>query len=232
MGAYFWIWKRFTGLFTGAAAPPKKRREVIALPDTTLYFDTAEKSVQWKMTEALYQLVHDVGKPYAGIAVLCIGTDRSTGDSYGPLTGHMLSRLSTFDFALYGTFREPVHALTLSQTLLKIDLAHTLVIAVDASVGNPEYVGYIGMSREPLRPGSGLGKKLPPVGDVSITGIAASAGLAPFLMLQNASLGMIYNMAEKTFLTIQTVMYRLRLENKVGLGGQPAARNRVLEVNA
>ena len=185
------------------------------MPGKTVYFDASEKLVQWKLNDMLYRLIRDVPKDYGRIAVLCIGTDRSTGDSYGPLTGHMLSRINFCDFDLYGTFQEPVHALTLPQTLTRIDLTHSLVIAVDASVGSPDYIGHIGMGYDPVKPGSGLGKTLPPVGDISITGIAAASGIAPFLMLQNASLGMIYNMAEKTFYAIQTALYKLKLEKRL-----------------
>ena len=188
------------------------------MPDNTVYFNSREKLVQWKLSETLYRLILNSNKAGYPIAVVCIGTDRSTGDSYGPLTGHMLSRIDFCDFELYGTFKEPVHALTLPQTLEHIDVEHTLVIAVDASVGSLDYVGHIGLGSDPIKPGSGLGKKLPPVGDISITGIAAPGGLAPFLMLQNASLGMIYNMAEKTYFAIQSVLYRLRLEKKLPEG--------------
>lgn len=185
------------------------------MPGNMVYYDSTDKLVQWRLNEALYRLINESGKASGGISIVCIGTDRSTGDSYGPLTGHMLSKIAFCDFALYGTFKEPVHALTLPQTLEQIDLAHSLVIAVDASVGSPEFVGHIGMGLEPIKPGSGLGKTLPPVGDIAITGIAAAGGLAPFLMLQNASLGLIYNMAEKTFFAIQSALYRLRLEKKL-----------------
>lgn len=184
------------------------------MPGKTVYFDSSEKLVQWKLDDTLYRLIRESGKDRRRIVVVCIGTDRSTGDSYGPLTGHMLSRTRIRDFQLFGTFEEPVHALTLPQTLRHIDLCSSLVIAVDASVGNPDFVGHIGMGTEPVRPGSGLGKDLPAVGDIAITGIAAAGGIAPYLMLQNASLGMIYNMAEKTCYAIQTALYRLRLEQR------------------
>lgn len=181
----------------------------------TIYFDTRERFVQWKLDDTLYQMIRAVNKQYDQIAVVCIGTDRSTGDSYGPLTGHLLSRMPQTGFRLFGTFEKPVHALTLPDALAQIDSTRTLVIAVDASVGGARYVGYIGMSRAPVRPGSGLGKELPPVGDVSITGIAAESGLAPFLMLQNASLGMVYSMAEKTFRAIHMALSRLHREAAV-----------------
>ena len=199
-----------------------QKRGVFSLPESTCYFNSNENLVQWKLNDTLFHMIHDVNKAYDSISVICIGTDRSTGDSYGPLTGHLLSKQKLGDFSLYGTFKEPVHALSLPQTLEKIDLEHSLVIAVDASVGSPEYIGHIGISYEPVRPGSGLGKTLPPVGDISITGIAASGGIAPFLMLQNASLGMIYTMAEKTCYAIQTTLYRLRLENL--LPARPSAK--------
>lgn len=185
----------------------------------TVYYDTRERFVQWKLDDTLYKLIRAVDKTYEEIAVVCIGTDRSTGDSYGPLTGHLLSRMPQTGFRLFGTFEKPVHALTLPDALSQIDSTRTLVIAVDASVGGARYVGYVGMSPSPVRPGSGLGKDLPPVGDVSITGIAAESGLAPFLMLQNASLGMVYNMAEKTFRAIHMTLARLRREAADGETG-------------
>lgn len=176
----------------------------------TAYFDTRERFVQWKLDDTLYQLIRGVDKRYEEIVVVCIGTDRSTGDSYGPLTGHLLSRMPNPCFRLFGTFAKPVHALTLPDALTQFDPAHALVIAVDASVGSASYVGFVGMTVGPVRPGSGLGKELPPVGDISITGIAAEGGLAPFMMLQNAPLGMVYNMAEKTFRAIHMALGRLQ----------------------
>lgn len=183
---------------------------VISMPENTVYFDASAEFAQWQINDRLLRLIEEVDKPYSSVSVVCIGTDRSTGDSYGPLTGHMLSRLSIFDFKLYGTFENPVHALSLPQTLEQIDLAHSLVIAVDACVGNADFVGYIGLGREPVRPGSGLGKQLPPVGDIAVTGIVAMNGVAPFIMLQNASLGLVYRMAEKTFCAIQYCLYKLQ----------------------
>lgn len=190
-----------------------KRQEKVGFGLETVYFDTRERFVQWKLDDTLYRMIRTLDKRYDRIAVVCIGTDRSTGDSYGPLTGHLLSRMPQSGFHLFGTFEKPVHALTLPEALKQIDTKHTLVIAVDASVGAASYVGYIGMSQAPVRPGSGLGKDLPPVGDVSITGIAAESGLAPFLMLQNASLGMVYSMAEKTFRALHMTLSRLRRES-------------------
>lgn len=181
----------------------------------TIYFNAREKYIQWKLNNALLDMVRNTDKRYETISVVCIGTDRSTGDSFGPLTGHMLSRLSLIDFNLYGTLEKPVHALSLPDVMKEIDTENTLVIAVDAGMGDADMVGCIGIGREPVKPGSGLGKTLPSVGDISITGIVAVGGFAPFLMLQNAPLGMVYDMAEKTFFAIQYTLWTIQLERRI-----------------
>jgi len=128
-----------------------------------MYFSTDEKLCQYRLNQEMYNMVKNVGKQYKRIAVVGIGTDRSTGDSFGPLVGYMLSKCKIYDFDVYGTIVEPVHALNLKETMDKIDTSNTLVIAVDASIGSIEHIGYIGLCNEPIKPGSGVGKDLPPV---------------------------------------------------------------------
>jgi putative sporulation protein YyaC len=180
----------------------------------TIYFNAKEQCVQWKLNNTLLELIHGVEKCYNSISVVCIGTDRSTGDSFGPLTGHMLSRLSLIDFSLYGSLESPVHALSLPEVMSGIDIENTLVVAVDAGMGDANMVGSIGIGYDPVRPGSGLGKTLPSVGDISVTGIVAMGGLAPFIMLQNAPLGMVYCMAEKAFFAIQYALREIQNEKR------------------
>jgi putative sporulation protein YyaC len=180
----------------------------------TNYFNMKEQYVQWKLNNTLLETIKGVNKQYRNISVVCIGTDRSTGDSFGPLTGHMLSRLTLIDFDLYGTLESPVHALSLSEVMSGIDTGNSLIIAVDAGMGDAGLVGSIGIGYEPVKPGSGLGKTLPCVGDISITGIVAMGGIAPFIMLQNAPLGMVYCMAEKTFFAIQYALRIIQLERR------------------
>lgn len=79
------------------------------------------------------------------IIVLCIGTDRSTGDSLGPQTGTYLSKLKPKHLKVLGTLHEPVHALNLVETIaLTKNLAHSpFIIAVDAALGKMSSVGNI-----------------------------------------------------------------------------------------
>ena len=44
---------------------------------------------------------------------MCIGTDRSTGDSLGPLIGYKLREKGMKNARVLGTLEEPVHAMNL-----------------------------------------------------------------------------------------------------------------------
>ena len=44
------------------------------------------------------------------IIFICIGTDRSTGDSLGPLVGYKLQFLNKSNIHIYGTLQSPIHA--------------------------------------------------------------------------------------------------------------------------
>lgn len=154
--------------------------------------------------KALSEAVAFCGGTGRMVTVVCIGSDRLIGDCYGPLTGLLLARRRIPGLTVFGTLEKPVHALTIEQTLERVDSRGSLVIAVDSCVGDEGSVGCLSVTNAPLRPGSGLGKQLPPVGQLSVTGVAAADG-SPFLNLQNAQLGMIYRMAEVTAAAIEAV---------------------------
>jgi putative sporulation protein YyaC len=131
--------------------------------------------------------------------LLCIGTDRSTGDSLGPLVGTMATKsgLQSF-YQVYGTLEKPVHAANLTDTLLEIKKTYhrPLIIAIDASLGKSEHVGYVNVGDGSLRPGAGVKKDLPPVGQIYITGIVNIAGFMEYLVLQNTRLNLVMSLAD------------------------------------
>lgn len=107
--------------------------------------------------------------------ILCIGTDRHMLDCLGPLTGTMLLE-KKLPIPVYGTLENPIHARNLVAELKGIQEMHPhhLMIAVDASIGDNETPGIIKFKYGCLRPGKALLKKLPPVGDYSITGLVGN----------------------------------------------------------
>ncbi len=133
-----------------------------------------------------------------GVLVLCIGTDRSTGDSLGPLTGYKLKEQQVHRIQIIGTLERPVHAMNLEQSMAMIRLRYPdhVIIAVDASVGSQDHVGCITLGKGALRPGLGVCKDLQAVGDIFITGIVGGYGNYDPLMLQSVRLSVVMRMAD------------------------------------
>lgn len=131
------------------------------------------------------------------LVALCVGTDRSTGDALGPLTGSRLEELCCPGLTVLGTLAEPVHATNLTAALNRLEARPMpVVIAVDACLGRLESVGSITLARGSLRPGAGVNKSLPPVGDICITGIVNVGGFMEYMVLQNTRLHLVYRMAQ------------------------------------
>ncbi len=164
------------------------------------YFDTMSEFEPPKLAARLYLMIREGMRreKKSKVLVLCIGTDRSTGDSLGPLIGYHLRRRGMKHIQVVGTLNRPVHAMNLNETvaLLKRYYPDHLVIAVDASVGAGGRVGCVTLGRGAIRPGLGVSKSLRPVGDIFITGIVSGCRSEDPLMLQSIRLGTVMQMAE------------------------------------
>lgn len=125
--------------------------------------------------------------------ILCIGSDRVTGDCLGPIVGQMLIERNVNAF-VYGNLDRPVTALNLKDALKHIRSVHKdkKVLAIDSSVGKQSDVGKIRIAFGSIAPGSADGKKLPKVGDVSITATVTDPVNTP---LSAVRLGVVYSLA-------------------------------------
>lgn len=146
------------------------------------------------------QLISKYVNSYEELIILCIGSDRSTGDALGPLVGYKLEHILSIyeDTYLLGTLEKPVHAKNLEE---KIDYIYDrflnpFIIAIDASLGRADRIGYLNIKDGPLNPGLGVNKKLPKIGDLSITGVVNIGGMMEYVVLQNTRLNLVMNMAE------------------------------------
>jgi len=130
------------------------------------------------------------------IILMCIGTDRSTGDCLGPLVGSKLTCDQDF-FQVYGTLDQPVHAGNLQEYMEEIQSKYNqpFIIALDACLGNMDSVGCITIGEGSLQPGAGVNKSLPRVGDMHITGIVNVGGFMEYLVLQNTRLNLVMKIA-------------------------------------
>lgn len=145
------------------------------------------------------KLINNIPTKLSGaIVIVCIGTDRSTGDSLGPLVGTFLSEKINNPFYVYGTLEEPIHAVNLHEKIDYINQNHpnAFIIAVDACLGKVKNIGTVQVCNGPLKPGAGVNKQLPEVGDVHITGIVNVSGFMEFFVLQNTRLSLVMKMAK------------------------------------
>ncbi|KON98155.1 hypothetical protein AF333_24660 [Aneurinibacillus migulanus] len=139
------------------------------------------------------------------LVFVCIGTIKAIGDALGPMIGTLLQDSELKNTHIYGTIKEPVHALNLQDTMQEIHekYNHPFIVAVDASLGHLHHIGYIQLLEGPLFPGNSMKKSLPQVGDIHIKGIVNTIGPYNYMMLQNANEKSVRNMAK----TIATALF-------------------------
>ncbi len=129
------------------------------------------------------------------LTILCIGTDQVAGDCLGPLVGYKLSKKHLPGVRILGTLRQPVHGENLAEFcgILPDDQP---VIAIDAALGENDHIGWITLAKEPLKPGLGIQKDLPEIGQVSITGIVGNSERDAIRTLMNTRLSLVMDLAD------------------------------------
>ena len=162
------------------------------------YINTKNKNSSREIALLLEKCIRKQKKKWNEIIFLCIGSDRVTGDCLGPFVGHQLSQYHLPGIFVYGTLEQPVNAVNLEDMTLYIRQNHpdALVIAVDASLGEKKHLGYVTIGNGALHPGAAVQKELPPVGDISITGIVNISGILEYLTLQTTRLSTVVSLAD------------------------------------
>jgi len=169
-------------------------------------------------TDALYSFIHkSINSGFKSIVFVCIGTDRSTGDSLGPLTGYKISNIKHKNVFIHGTLDNPVHAKNLDEVMKNVTKQYNkpFVVAIDACLGRMDHVGYITIGEGSIKPGSGVNKDLSSVGDMYITGIVNFGGFMDFLVLQNTRLNLVMKMADMISMGIRYVIWKINSDPAV-----------------
>ncbi|MBY9077061.1 spore protease YyaC [Paenibacillus sp. HN-1] len=152
---------------------------------------TGKKKLDGEGLHVFFREIGQLHKPEE-VTFLCIGTDRSTGDALGPLTG---TRLAEYGFPhVIGTLPSPCDADNLTLRVAGIPEEH-FVIAIDACLGPHAAVGYYFVSREPLHPARSVGLVLPAVGHYSLAAVVDVSGPKPYRTLQTTPLHRVMGMA-------------------------------------
>ena len=165
-----------------------------------------------KMQNAYNQFIRDFSnticnltenKIYSHVIFLCVGTDRITGDSFGPIVGHKLKRLyeDVRNIEVIGNLNNTVCDTNIDCVMQNIreNFQNPFIIAIDSALSTRENVGRIIVEDRGIYLGQGLGKNKMRIGDMSIKGVVArNSGNARcnLQLLQNVSLGFVLDMAE------------------------------------
>jgi len=178
--------------------------------DTIHYYNAEDYTSSAQFGQTLSVLLQEHLSPSDSLIFLCIGSDRATGDSLGPLIGHKLEQHPNRNYFVYGTLEAPVHAKNLTAVVEEIHCRHRnpYIIAIDASLGKQAHIGYYTLGIGALKPGAGVGKELLAVGDAFITGIVNLSGLLDRMLLQTTRLHTVMSLADRIHLGIR---YGLRL---------------------
>ena len=149
--------------------------------DTPVYYiESRTDRAGNKIGSLLTELYAKSDSNFEELVFLCIGSEH-------------LNRCS-----IYGTLANPVHALNLQETVESVKKEHpnSLTVAIDASLGSKKHQGYVTVGQGSLEPGLGVKKKLPPVGDISITGIVNLSGAFEHFLLQTTRLSTVMELAD------------------------------------
>ena len=164
-----------------------------------LYYNSKQLSSSYEFGKQLFEKICSQKNKYQPLVFLCIGSDRATGDSLGPIIGYKLKQRHLSSAYVYGTLEEPVHAKNLSEIIREIHdtFDKPFIVAIDASLGKASHVGYFTLGEGALKPGAGVGKDLPHVGNLYITGIVNLSGFLENSLLQTTRLHTVMSLADK-----------------------------------
>ena len=107
--------------------------------------------------------------------VVCIGSDRVSGDMLGPLVGSALRDEYRLPCPVYGWVGGSVNGVNLEEYLAMVGERHagSMVIAVDAALGKEEDVGKVRLKRGGIKAGGALERKGGKIGDLGVIGVVA-----------------------------------------------------------
>ena len=89
------------------------------------YFSSEKHDAHIDFSKKLSSFLNSADAFSHPIAVMCIGSDRSTGDSLGPLIGYKLSKFAFNNVFIYGSLNNPINAVNLEFAITFIKNFHS-----------------------------------------------------------------------------------------------------------
>lgn len=142
---------------------------------------------------------------YLDLVFLCIGTDRMTGDCFGPLVGtkikNKLKDNNIFNINIYGSLENNISYTNIEKSLKIINKLHpnAYIIAIDSALSKKENIGKIFVQDGKLTLGMGLNKNKIKIGNANIKAVVGKDykfSNYNFYALQNISLNSVIKLAD------------------------------------
>lgn len=133
------------------------------------------------------------------ILFLCIGSEKISGDSLGPMVGTMLKEKYNVPFPVIGTEEHPVNGVNISRYKEHIRkyFPNHKIIAIDAALGEKNDLWEIRFREGGIKAGGAVGTSNTMIGDIGILGVVGEKGTNALQTLLNASFPSVVNLAEK-----------------------------------
>lgn len=154
-------------------------------------------------------------KEYENIVFVCIGTDRITGDCFGPLVGSFLLKKQDIykikNMHILGCLEDNVSFNKIEHKVISKISKHkkTLVVSIDAALSEIDNIGKIFVENSGMVLGKSLKKHKKTIGDISIKAVVGkntNSDIDNFTILQNISLSEVIKLSNLVANGIMEVM--------------------------
>lgn len=151
-----------------------------------------------------YNQFNKINDNYSDLVFLCIGTDRMTGDCFGPLVGNRIKEAivnNNINCTVYGDLENPLIYSDVDKSLKEISekCKNPCIIAIDAALSKESNIGKILVRKGGLRFGEAINKGRREVGNISIKAIIGrnyKRAHKNMELLQNTSLNFVMNLVD------------------------------------
>ena len=164
-----------------------------------------EREIYEEFKKSFFKQIYKVKNKFSDYVFLCIGTNKITGDSFGPFVGNFLLQEMPYQNNIHviGNMNKNISYLNAEYNIKKIYKKYKkpCVIAIDSALSNPKNVGKILVTNSKIKLGEGVGKRRQEIGNISIKGIVAKDYSLPyynFYILKLAPKEFVINLAKIT----------------------------------
>lgn len=140
--------------------------------------------------------------------IICIGSDKISGDCVGPLTGVALREKLNIKAFVYGTTENAVHGKNLAAYLAFIQSVHqnNPIIAVDACMSDCHRAGEIKVIKGGVHPQRALTRRKNPVGNLGVLAVVSKTSANPLSALMSVAIDDVEKLSNKVAFALKSAL--------------------------